>query len=247
MFRKDHFHRHHRGPEFGEAGPDDLGRGGPRRGRPHPAFRFAFRHRFGRGPRGPFNHRPPFAFSPKGPPFGGPFGGRGPFGGGPFDDDGGRRRHRRGDLKYVLLELLTQQPRHGYELIKALEQRNAGFYRPSPGSVYPLLQLLEDEGSVTSEQIEGKRVYTITDAGRQLLEQHQQHRPHGHAPGSEGRHGPDAELETLQRSVMALMRSVKEVARHGTSEQRRAALERLDATRRELYRILAQEDSSELL
>ena len=247
MFWKDHSHRRHRGLGFGEAGPDDFAPGGPGRGGPHHAFRFAFHPRAGRGLRGPFAHRPPSAFGPKGPPFGGPFGGRGPFGGGPFDDDGGRRRHRRGDLKYVLLELLAQQPRHGYELIKALEQRNAGFYRPSPGSVYPLLQLLEDEGSVTSEQVEGKRVYTITDAGRQLLEQHQQQRHHGHAPDSEGRHGPDAELETLQRSVMALMSSVKEVARHGTPEQRRAALERLDATRRELYRILAQDDSSEVV
>ncbi len=236
MYRKFRVHRHLRGPEFGE----DMG--GPfAQGGPHQVFRFVQRHFGGREHPGPFRHRPPFGFGPRGSrPFGGPFGGRGPFGGDPHDDDGGRRRGRRGDLKFVLLELLAEQPRHGYELIKALEQRNAGFYRPSPGSVYPLLQLLEDEGSVTSEQVEGKRVYTITDAGRQLLEQHRQRRP-GRPEGERG-NGPDAELERLQRSAMALMSSVKEVARHGTPEQRRAALERLDATRRELYRMLAQED-----
>ncbi len=241
MFRKYRILRHHLGPEFGEDVGGEFAHHGPEHAGPRHAFKFAFRH----APGLPFGHRPPFAFGPKGPrPFARPFGGPGPFGGDPFDD-GGRRRGRRGDLKFVLLELLAEQPRHGYELIKALEQRNAGFYRPSPGSVYPLLQLLEDEGSVTSDQVEGKRIYTITDAGRQLLEQHQQRRPQGRSDAAST--GPDAEQETLQRSVMALMSSVKEVARHGTAEQRRAALERLDATRRELYRILAQEDSGGLV
>ncbi|MFN8481249.1 MAG: PadR family transcriptional regulator [Kouleothrix sp.] len=86
-----------------------------------------------------------------GPDEGGPFDRgfwRGRRGGGPFDEDGGgRRRQRRGDIKSALLELLAEQPRHGYELIKELEQRYGGFYRPSPGSVYPTLQLLEDEGA----------------------------------------------------------------------------------------------------
>src|SRR6266540_3292714 len=86
------------------------------------------------------------------------------------------RRQRRGDIKYVLLELLAEQPRHGYELIKELEQRYAGFYWPSPGSVYPTLQLLEDEGHLTSETIDGKRVYTITDSGRQLLDEQRSQR-----------------------------------------------------------------------
>lgn len=68
-----------------------------------------------------------------------------------------------------MLTLLAEQPQHGYQLIKELENRYGGFYRPSPGSVYPTLQLLEEGGYLTSEQIEGKRVYTITDSGRQLL------------------------------------------------------------------------------
>ncbi|HEY3057349.1 MAG TPA: PadR family transcriptional regulator [Chloroflexota bacterium] len=76
----------------------------------------------------------------------------------------------RGDLKYVILELLKDQPRHGYDIIRALEERSRGTYRPSPGSVYPTLQMLEDLGYVTSIQEEGgKKVYAITDEGRRYL------------------------------------------------------------------------------
>ena len=76
----------------------------------------------------------------------------------------------RGDLKYVILDLLKDQPAHGYEVIKKLEGRSRGFYSPSPGSVYPTLQLLEDMGQVTSTQRDGKKVYAITDEGRKFLE-----------------------------------------------------------------------------
>ena len=79
-------------------------------------------------------------------------------------------RRRRGDIKYHLLEVLKDGPRHGYEIISELEQRSGG-HRPSPGSVYPTLQMLEEGGYLTSEQIEGKKVYTITDAGLKLLEE----------------------------------------------------------------------------
>lgn len=75
----------------------------------------------------------------------------------------------RGDLKYVILELLKDQPRHGYDIIRALEERSRGAYRPSPGSVYPTLQMLEDLGYVTASQEEGKKVYAITDEGRRYL------------------------------------------------------------------------------
>jgi DNA-binding PadR family transcriptional regulator len=99
--------------------------------------------------------------------FGGPWGGprRGWWEFGPRH----RRRFGRGDLKYVILDLLQDGPRHGYDIIRALEDRFHGLYSPSPGSVYPTLQLLEDQGFVTSRQEDGKRVYTITDAGRAFL------------------------------------------------------------------------------
>ncbi|GAC1325299.1 MAG: hypothetical protein NVSMB2_23810 [Chloroflexota bacterium] len=104
---------------------------------------------------------------PPGWPFG-RFGRRWGFGG-PGGGPGAERPFGRGDLKVVILELLAEQPRHGYDIIRALEGRMRGAYRPSPGSVYPTLQMLEDLGHVTSAQQDGKKIYSITDEGRQYL------------------------------------------------------------------------------
>lgn len=76
----------------------------------------------------------------------------------------------KGDLKYLILDTLRDQPRHGYDIIRELEHRSGGFYTPSAGAVYPTLQMLEDMGAVTSEQQDGRKVYTITDEGRRILE-----------------------------------------------------------------------------
>ena len=73
----------------------------------------------------------------------------------------------RGDMKYLILDLLSEKPRHGYDIIKQLEARFCGFYSPSPGSVYPTLQMLEDQGFVKSKEQDGKRIYEITEEGRQ--------------------------------------------------------------------------------
>ena len=81
----------------------------------------------------------------------------------------------RGDLKYALLGLLQEHPKHGYEMIKDLEERSGGFYSPSAGAIYPTLQLLEDRSWVSVEVVEGKKIYTITDAGRQALTDYQEH------------------------------------------------------------------------
>ena len=88
---------------------------------------------------------------------------------------GAHRRHRRrhmkwkiferGDLKFVILRLISQRPMHGYEVMKALEKESKGYYRPSPGSVYPTLQMLDDEGYLTVEEQDGKKIYTITEEG----------------------------------------------------------------------------------
>lgn len=99
--------------------------------------------------------------------------GRGPFGRGPFGGrgGGGGRMFGPGDLRLVLLSLIQEKPRHGYELIKELEQKFGGSYAPSPGSVYPTLTLLEELGHVTSTATEGtKRRFEISAAGRQFLE-----------------------------------------------------------------------------
>jgi len=109
----------------------------------------------------------------------------------------GPRMFERGGLKYALLELLQERPKHGYEMMKELEERMGGFYAPSAGAIYPTLQLLEDRGWVNVETVEGKKVYTITDAGRQAVQENAQraeqraNAPHDHPHGPHG--GPDAE------------------------------------------------------
>jgi len=86
---------------------------------------------------------------------------------------GGRRQwFGAGDMKYVILKLLRDKPRHGYEVMKELEERMHGCYSPSPGTVYPTLQWLEDEGLVVARDVEGKKVYEITDTGRAFLDEH---------------------------------------------------------------------------
>jgi DNA-binding PadR family transcriptional regulator len=82
---------------------------------------------------------------------------------------GAARFFERGELRYAILDLLASKPRHGYEILQALAERYSPFYRPSAGAVYPTLQLLEDTGAVTSAQVDGKKVYTITEEGRQRL------------------------------------------------------------------------------
>jgi len=77
-----------------------------------------------------------------------------------------------GDMKYVILKLLNERPMHGYEIMKELEERMHGCYSPSPGTVYPTLQWLEDEGLVSAREVEGKKVYEITDQGREFLTRH---------------------------------------------------------------------------
>lgn len=106
---------------------------------------------------------------------GGPLGPGGPFGPeGPFAPGGEARRFfGRGDMKFALLELLQERSMHGYEMMKELEEKSGGFYVPSAGSIYPTLQMLEDRGLVSVLETEGKKVYSITDAGRAFLAERQ--------------------------------------------------------------------------
>ena len=92
-----------------------------------------------------------------------------------FDREGFSRRSRRessfqkGDLKYVILDLIKDKPRHGYDIIRELEELSHGFYKPSPGAVYPTLQMLEEMGYASAVEQDGKKVYTITEEGNQFL------------------------------------------------------------------------------
>lgn len=108
----------------------------------------------------------------------------GNFGKGPWDNWGSRggrhgHEHRRrrggmfesGDMKFVILRLLKEKPRHGYEVIKALEEKMNGCYTPSAGTVYPTLQLLEDQGYIRAVETDGKKVYHVTPEGEAYLEE----------------------------------------------------------------------------
>jgi DNA-binding PadR family transcriptional regulator len=88
-----------------------------------------------------------------------------------FNRPGFDRPFGKGDLKYVILDLIKDKPRYGYEIIRILEERSHGFYAPSPGAVYPTLQLLEEMGHITATQEDGKKVYTITDDGSNFLQE----------------------------------------------------------------------------
>jgi DNA-binding PadR family transcriptional regulator len=79
------------------------------------------------------------------------------------------RLFHKGDLKYIILDLIKDKPRYGYEIIRSLEERSHGFYTPSAGTIYPMLQMLEEMGYVTAAERDGKKVYTITDEGSKFL------------------------------------------------------------------------------
>ena len=156
------------------------------------------------------------------------------FGGPPW---AGGRRARRGDVRTALLTLLADEPMHGYDLIRRLEERSGGAWRPSPGSIYPTLQLLEDEGLVTSEERDGKRVYTITDAGRAELEERKERG--GEEPWSFGPLGEG--FGQLRDSGIQLAQAAMQVARTGSEAQRMKAAEILAEARKKIYALLAED------
>lgn len=143
------------------------------------------------------------------------------------------RRARRGDIKYLILEVLAEAPRHGYEIMSALEERSGGRYRPSAGSVYPTLQMLEDGGFITGDDAGGKRVYTITDAGRQMLTER----------GAETR-GTDDEEDgvDLRTAAFTLGAAVMQAARVADAPAQAKVREILERARREIYAILAESE-----
>jgi DNA-binding PadR family transcriptional regulator len=174
-----------------------------------------------------------------GPGPGGGFGGFGfgfPGGGGPF---GRGRKARRGDIRTAALLLLAEEPRNGYQIMQEVQERSEGAWRPSPGSVYPALQQLEDEGLIRSEENDGRKRYALTDAGREYLERRD---PEVRAPWEQfsGEFGSQAsELGNLMREVAS---AFVQVMRTGSEGQLAEARKVLVAARRDLYRILADGD-----
>ena len=162
-------------------------------------------------------------------PFGGPFGPR-PFGG-PFG--GGRGRRRRGDVRTALLLLFADEPLNGYQAMAKIEDLSGGRWRPSPGSVYPVLAQLEDEGLIRSTETEAGRAYELTDKGREEIAARGE-RPAPWEASPEG----DATHE-LRMLIMSTGKAAWQVAQDGNAENLQKAIDLLTETRRSLYRILA--------
>lgn len=180
------------------------------------------------GPRGRGGRRGPGGFGgPRG--FGGPGGPGGP---------GGRGRAR-GDIRAAVLALLAEQERHGYDLIRAIEERTSGAWAPSPGSIYPTLQSLEDEGLVTITLVDGRKVASVTEAGRTWVSDHVPHpdslfaQPEGGAGVAQVR----SELVQLRDAAMHVTRQLAHDEGHTAQI---AAI--LAAARKDLYRLLAEQD-----
>jgi DNA-binding PadR family transcriptional regulator len=146
------------------------------------------------------------------------------------------RRAGRGDIRAAILALLAEEPMHGYQIIQELTERTGGVWRPSPGSVYPTLQQLEDEELVRETASEsGKRVYELTDTGR---EQAAGMTTPWTAVASES----DDAIVALRDLAHHVMAATRQVAHAGTSAQIEAAQQVLRDARRSLYRLLAGED-----
>ena len=170
--------------------------------------------------------------------WGGPGGPGGPGGhrGGPHRRGG---RARRGDVRAALLLLIEGGPQNGYQLIQEIERRTDGLWKPSPGSVYPALQQLEDEGLVRAVEFEGKRAFELTDEGRTYVEGNREELgdPFEAATG-----GVDENVMDLRGVLFQVGGAAMQVAAAGHTDEAKKIL--ADA-RRALYKILAEDDPSE--
>lgn len=213
----------------GWGGPTSRhGRRGSRRKGLHPAMAAAglammSRHRRHGGPG--FGHA---GFGP-GAGFGPPFGPRG-------------RRAARGDVRAAVLLLLEEEPRNGYALMQEIEERSEGVWRPSPGSIYPALAQLEDEGLVEATKEGSGRVFALTATGREHVESRREELGEPWKAVSGGFPKEAGELRDL---VMQVGAAAMQVVQAGTAEQRRKAVELLTEARRGLYRILSEDDAGE--
>ncbi|MGI9053514.1 MAG: PadR family transcriptional regulator [Ilumatobacteraceae bacterium] len=150
-------------------------------------------------------------------------------GGGP-----GRHRARRGAIRASILQLLAERPMHGYELIQELDQRTGGRWRPSPGSVYPTLAHLDDEGLVTSTDDDGRKRFELTEAGKTWLDEHQ-----GDATEMPWEHDGRGGRGDLRRLAAEIFGQLRHLGRFGSTAQLDQAREILTRTRTDLYAVLA--------
>ncbi|MFB9908105.1 PadR family transcriptional regulator [Allokutzneria oryzae] len=230
-----HPHHHHQHPGHGW---------GPQ----HQHFGFAPQARGGFGgygfqpERDPFGGPPPFPPTPPPPPGwgGGPGweGGRGRGPRGPHGHGRGGGRRRRGNVRAALLALLTERPMHGYEMIQEIAERSEGAWKPSPGSVYPTLQMLTDEGLVSTEESEGRRLHTLTESGRAEAEKIDTEELWGGLTHSVS----PAEMQ-LREAYGQFKMAIQQAAYAIPSEDQHRLLMILKDARRQIYTLLAEHGS----
>lgn len=143
-------------------------------------------------------------------------------------------RMRRGDVRSAILRLLHESPMHGYQLIHEIESRSGGAWKPSPGSVYPTLQLLADEGLIVSTEADGRRTYSLTDAGREVAEAEAE----SPAPWLAGSERPVGPRGSLAQAGLKVAKAAAEVARTGSPAQMEKAAQVLDDATKALSAIV---------
>jgi DNA-binding PadR family transcriptional regulator len=146
---------------------------------------------------------------------------------------GGGRRMRRGAIRTAILLALREEPAHGYEVMRRLEEMSGGLWRPSPGSVYPHLQMLEDEGLVRSSDVDGSRTYALTDGGQAEAEKNE---PPWQAAGES-----EDKIRTLREAIGQLASAAKQLAGAGETAQIDRGISIIQKARKELYQILAED------
>ena len=155
----------------------------------------------------------------------------------------GGSRARRGDVRAAVLALLADKPMHGYEMIQEVEERSGGFWRPSAGSIYPTLQLLEDEGLIVGEEVDGKRRFALTDEGKAQASERAE--KSGSRPWEQVRSGARPETVQLGQSLRQLAEAASQALRVGSEGQQARIRELLDETRRGIYAVLAEDTPAE--
>lgn len=154
-----------------------------------------------------------------------------------FEQRFGGMRMGRGDVRSAVLALLSEEPMHGYQIIHEIEERSGGMWKPSPGSVYPTLQMLADEGLITAETSGDKKVYSLTDAGKEEAAA----AADKSAPWESPMMKDAARATALPKAGAKLAQAAAQVGQAGTREQVDEAVAVLEEARRKLYSILAED------
>lgn len=145
-------------------------------------------------------------------------------------------RAGRGEVRSAVLALLAERPMHGYQIIREIEERSGGSWKPSAGSVYPTLQLLADEGLISAEESNDRKIYSLTEAGREASAGSDSSVPWGASDQQ-----PQPGFGALPKAGVELAQAAAQLGRSGSAKQVQEGIEVLEDARRRLYSILAQD------